>query len=383
MRGVTLRTRRAALASMVAVIVLAGAGLSAWWLVLRDPNRAAPGERAQAVQRNPERISPEELRHYPPIVVLWAASDRAEHTASGDLYVVRPSRAGARRVKGWKPYYESLRDGPYGAYDARWSRDRKLIALNLSEWYGDPYGQVAVVSPDGRVLQKLGPASAFGNVSWSPDGRTLVYSSGGDVLTVSPQRETRTRIFKSAAYLSGTDWAPDGRHVVVGTANGIVKAPRDGAKAVKLTRGPDGDPAWSPDGRTIAFVRARGAYGDFHDLYVVRADGQRLRRLVANARAPIWSPNGRSILFTETEEIEAGVFGSDGRIGVIGSDGRHRRTLASGDALAWAPDGKKILFERQARRGSELWVMDANGKRQTRLQFGRPRWSVITADWGR
>jgi Tol biopolymer transport system component len=382
MRGVTLRTRRVALASMVAVIVLAGAGLTAWWLGLREPNRAAPGERTQAVQRKPERISPEELRRYPPILVLWAASDRAEHTASGDLYVVRPSRAGARRVKGWKPYYESRRDGPYGAYEARWSPDRKLIALNLSEWYGDPYGRVAVVSPDGRVLRKLDHADAFANVAWSPDGRALVYSSGGDVRTVSPQSEKRTRIFRSSAYLSGTDWAPHGRHVVAGTANGVVKVSH-GAKAVKLTRGRDEEPAWSPDGRAIAFVRARGAYGDLHDVYVVRADGQGLRRLVANAREPLWSPNGQSILFTETKEIDEGVLDSDGRIGVIGSDGRRRRTLASGDALAWAPDGKKILFERQGRRGSELWVMDADGKRQTRLQFGRPGWSVITADWGR
>jgi Tol biopolymer transport system component len=361
---------------MVAVIVLAGASLTAWRLVLREPN--------QAVQRKAERIGPEELRRYPPIVVLWAATDRARHTASGDVYVVRPSRAGARRVKGWKPYYESQQDGPYGAYDARWSPDRKLIALNLSEWYGDPYGHVAVVSPDGRVLRKLGPASELGNVAWSPDGRALVYAWGGDVWTVSPETAKRTRIFKSSAYLvSGTDWAPHGRHVAAGTANGIVKVSRDGAKADKLTRRPDEDPAWSPDGRAIAFARARGAYGDFHDVYVVRADGQGLRRLVANARAPFWSPNGRSILFTETREIDEGVLGSDGRIGVIGSDGRHRRTLASGDALAWAPDGKKILFERQARRGSELWVMDADGKRQTPLRFGRPQWSVIMADWGR
>jgi WD40 repeat protein len=372
------------LVSVLAVIVLAGASLTAWRLVLREPNRAVPGKRPKAVQRKAERISREELRRYPPIVLLWAATDRARHTASGDVYVVRPSRAGARRVKGWKPYNESQQDGPYGAYDARWSPDRKLIALNLSEWYGDPYGHVAVVSPDGRVLRRLGPAAELGNVSWSPDGRALVYSRGGDVWTVSPEGERRKRIFKSSGYfVYGTEWDPHGRHVAAGTENGIVKVSRGGAKAVKLTRRPDEDPAWSPDGRAIAFARARGSYGEFHDVYVVRADGQGLRRLVANARAPSWSPNGRSILFTETKEIDEGVFRSDGRIGVIGSDGRDRRALASGDALAWAPDGRKILFERQARRGSELWVMDADGKRQTRLRLGRPRWTVITADWGR
>jgi Tol biopolymer transport system component len=299
--------------------------------------------------------------------------------------VVHPGGTGARRVKAWKPFYDRPDGHVYGTYDARWSPDRKLIGLNLSVWYGDPYGQVSVVSPDGRVLRKLGPASEIGNVAWSPDGRELVYPWGTELRTVSVQRGKPRRIFNSASvYPSGTDWAPDGRHVAAGTANGIVKVSRDGKKVEKLTRAFARDPVWSPDGRAIAFLRGRDVYGDLCDAYLVRADGKGLRRLVSYAEAPLWSPNGRSILFTEARKIEDNrVFPSDGRIGVIGSDGRHRRTLTSGDALAWSPDGSKILFERQARRGSELWVMDADGGRQTRIRFGRPGWSVITADWGR
>jgi WD40 repeat protein len=357
---VRLRTRRAALAALATVLVLAAAGLTGAWLTLG---------------REPDGISAAELREYPPIVVVWADKDRAEHTESGDVYVVRPEGGGARRVRAWKPYSESRQDGVYGAYDARWSPDRKLLALTLRAWYGDPYGLVAVASQDGRMLHKLTTASGDirRNVAWSPHGGALVYSSYGELWTVSPRDWKPTRIFRSAHYLlSGTDWAPNGRYVAAGTPNGIVKVSRDGTKVVKLTRGADGDPVWSPNGRAIAFLRARGLWRDIYDVYVVGADGQGLRRLVSNAWAPLWSRNGRSVLFTQAKGI-----------GVIGSDGRHRRTLTSGDALASSPDGSKILFERQAGNRSELWVMDADGERQTRLPFGRPRWAVIMADWGR
>jgi Tol biopolymer transport system component len=367
-----MRTRRAALAVLATVLVLAAAGLTAAWLILgREPDRISADE----LREEPDRISAGELRKYPPILVVWADNDRAEHTAAGDLYVVHPDGARTRRIFAWKPYYESRRDGVYGAYDARWSPDRKLLAVTLGAWYGDPYGQVALASPDGRTLQKLtGPSGDFRrNVTWSPDGRVLVYSSYGELWTVSPRRGKRTRIFSSAHYLlSGTDWAPDGRHVAAGTPNGIVTVSRDGADVVKLTRGTDEDPVWSPDGRAIAFVRARGRWRDLYDVYVVGADGQGLRRLVSNAWAPLWSRDSRSVLFTEAKGI-----------GVIGSDGRHRRTLTPGNALAWSPDASKILFEREAKNRSELWVMDADGERQTRLPFGRPGWAVITADWGR
>jgi dipeptidyl aminopeptidase/acylaminoacyl peptidase len=73
-------------------------------------------------------------------------------------------------------------------------------------------------------------------------------------------------------------------------------------------------------------------------------------------------------------------------------DGRsvHRLTSDRTDvAVGWSPDGTKILFLRDARserrphRWTELWLMDADGSAQTRLQFNRTGWSVVSADWGR
>ena len=71
----------------------------------------------------------------------------------------------------------------------------------------------------------------------------------------------------------------------------------DGAAPVNLTNDPvwDGYPAWSPDGRQIAFSNNNGV--EF-DLYVMDADGSAMRRLagvagangIANDCCPAWRP---------------------------------------------------------------------------------------------
>jgi TolB protein len=66
----------------------------------------------------------------------------------------------------------------------------------------------------------------------------------------------------------------------------------DGSGQRNLTRNPghDSDPAWSPDGRKIAFVTKRD--GNF-EVYVMDADGSGQRNLTRNPapdRSPVWSP---------------------------------------------------------------------------------------------
>jgi Tol biopolymer transport system component len=120
----------------------------------------------------------------------------------------------------------------------------------------------------------------------------------------------------------------------------------------------EGAPAWSSDGRSIAFVTE-------HSLFVMRADGSRVRRLYRIGAgtyfsgAPSWSPDGRSLAF--------GLYDEDlcsGLLMVIGRDGRGPRNLtvgsdcgpssltspgADGDEVAaddsdpdWSPDGTRI-----------------------------------------
>lgn len=103
------------------------------------------------------------------------------------------------------------------------------------------------------------------------------------------------------------------------------------------------DPAWSPDGRSIALTLDQGTVQI--PLYIVNSNGSRPRlvALVADmAQSPQWSPDGRLIAVT-------GLTGCGGpcvipALYVVRPDGSGLRKLADniGGALAWSPDGRSL-----------------------------------------
>lgn len=94
-------------------------------------------------------------------------------------------------------------------------------------------------------------------------------------------------------------WSPDGRWIAFAMRGDIWKIPADGGEAVALTAGPayHFEPAWSPDGTRIAF--SMDVDGNL-DLGVVGADGGNEERLTTDKSVdlePAWSRDGRSLLF--------------------------------------------------------------------------------------
>ena len=132
----------------------------------------------------------------------------------------------------------------------------------------------------------------------------------------------------SAGGASTAPAAPEGSCRSLPHAGGVCRS--DFAAAV--------NPAWSPDGRTLAFAAvatgsrwpsARTA------IYLMRSDGTGLRRLTefGNLRSPSWSPNGR--------EIAVG----DGGISIIRRNGSGRRQISrTGRSPDWGPGGRKIAY---------------------------------------
>ena len=123
-------------------------------------------------------------------------------------------------------------------------------------------------------------------------------------------------------------------------------------------------PAWSPDGRKIAFV----GHG-LGNVYVMNADGSGQRRLMRNAAAPSWSPDGRKIAFLGPGGLYPG--GRDWEIYVMNADGSGERRLTRIAALdggtAWSPDGRKIAFVAERDGNFEVDVVSADGSGQQRL----------------
>jgi TolB protein len=122
----------------------------------------------------------------------------------------------------------------------------------------------------------------------------------------------------------------------------------DGSGAHRITHddAPEGNPAWSPDGRWLAY--SRQLRENVRELWLVHPDGSQahaLTKLDVESTAPAWSPDGNRIAFQSNR--------GSSRIGlfVIGRDGRGLRRLTprtDEDEFdpAWSPDGKTIAFSR-------------------------------------
>lgn len=387
------RAHKVVTVALAVVVLLAGTALATWFLTNSDGDRKANSRRA-GIQvalppvHRPGHINARELRRYPPIALVMADRKRAIGNASGDLYTVRADESELHRLKAWTNFQGGENGHVYGTYDARWSPDRRLIALDLSVWFDDPYGQVAVVAPSGRQLHTLSEASDVGNLTWSRRG-VLGYTYGGELRVVSPRSGRTVLVWRPGQEMINglgqdeVDWSLDGRRLVVGTSKGVAvvrPAPRKVAWLTHTAR--DEEPQWSPSGQKIAFIRwpqcNDSECKDPSNLYAVKPDGSGLQRLTERAHAVslFWSPNGRSILFTEESPGDVSV----NDIAVIGADGRGLRRLASNaSALGWSPDGKKVLYTRR----NGLWLMDADGGRPTRLPMTGPGHdlTIITADW--
>ncbi len=146
---------------------------------------------------------------------------------------------------------------------------------------------------------------------------------------------------------------------VDGVAKGGLFAVRDG-RLNQLTEDPtDTEPAFSPDGRTIAYVHGG-------DLYSVRPEGSGQRRLTSGPEldsAPVVAPNGRFVVF----ERRAGAGAAD--LYTVGVKGGGIRALTRGEAddhdVDFAPDGKAIVFVRGLARGANATTEDLYSVRPT------------------
>jgi TolB protein len=131
----------------------------------------------------------------------------------------------------------------------------------------------------------------------------------------------------------------------------------DGTGLRRLTRSPwpEFQPAWSPDGRFIAY---RSEPHEYPELWVMNADGSGQHRLTEDGGFPDWSAEGL-IAYAPG----GGPSGRSG-IAIMHADGSGRRRLPDteyGEYPSWSPDGKRIAFNSNVSGQALMYVVDLDG----------------------
>src|SRR5262245_57548676 len=216
----------------------------------------------------------------------------------------------------------------------------------------------AIVLIIALVAQGFSPAKAIDvtvsegtsmSVAASPDGRTLAIDLQGSIWTLPASGGTATRITDVFNDARQPAWSPDGRWIAFfGYRDGgydLWAVAPDGTGQHTLTSGAfdDREPAWSHDGTRVAFSSDRGnPLGSDYNIWILDVAGGAVRQLTkdpADDFMPSWSPDDREIAFASAREAGRSVWAVD-----VATGAERRVSSAAGtvDAPSWGPGGSIV-----------------------------------------
>lgn len=198
------------------------------------------------------------------------------------------------------------------------------------------------------------------------------------------------RLTWDGAFKQRPAWSRDGRKLAFarheGDAIRLLVVGEDGAHERRLTMDsfPEYDATWSPDGDRLAYTRVKqsGTQGDL-DIYTVSAEGGEGTPLVESIggltqeESAAWSPDGKLLAFTSTKDGNQELYTLEIESGFV-------RQLTSDPGIdahpCWSPDGTKLAFATERWGDMELATIDADGANLTRRTTSEglddyPAWS--------
>jgi len=250
---------------------------------------------------------------------LLAVQDAYPHASKDGRVVFQSTRVGGSKLFVARLDGTELRQltvGPGEDATPKWSPDGTTVAF-ASVRNGDE--DVWIVKADGTGARNVtNHPGSDSHPSWSPDGRQIVFCStrgdgaNDDIYVINLDGSGLRRLTDNGmAWDTFPSFSPDGSRILFRrllrqreneamlTNSEIMVMNNDGSHVVNLTRDGyfDGWPAWSPDGRRIAFSSNRS---DPYQIYVMNADGSAPTRVVESPDTdvrPQWLPDGKGLIF--------------------------------------------------------------------------------------
>jgi len=258
-------------------------------------------------------------------------------------------------------------------------------------YYQSGYNQIYIMNADGSHLIHIPTPVSPRDPVFSSDGRKIAFvtvsivsnQEMGQIYIMDFDGSHLTRLIAFSGYVGSPAFSPDGRRIAfgggaLGGGGQIYVMDVDGSHLTSLTHlpGSAGQPAFGPDGRKIAF-----AYGGpmpptptpdqvQSQIYIMDTSGSHitpLTHLPGFNAWPAFSPDGRQIVFVPAREA----------LCIMDADGSHQTFLPIRGAIyssKFSPDGRKIVFAyydtREPQRVVETWqiyIMDTDGSHLTRL----------------
>ena len=235
------------------------------------------------------------------------------------IYVMNPDGSGVRR----------LTHRPTGDMAPVWSPDGKQIAFMCTTAIPSVVTEICVVGADGRGERQLTSRAEHDNLypEWSPASKRILFTSmrsGTQSYSVDVRGDREHLLLPGVRSSAEAVYSPDGKQLAVLTSTShwvldVMNANLTGRHEIASVKGDVDSPAWSPDGKEIAF-------DDGHNVYVVNAGGGGERRLTdgpGNSLSPRWSRDGSWIAFERLSGNHSDVY-------VMRSNGSGLRDLTHG-----------------------------------------------------
>ena len=269
-----------------------------------------------------------------------------------------------------------------GARQAAISPDARWVAVTANGSEGDGIYAVSTITAEAPKLWTQGSSPV-----WLPDGKRIVFSSGSDLWIVELGSSEAKQITSDTDDERAATISPDGTTVAFySTRSGhqdIWLVGVDGGTPRQLTEAAMAEddyrftPAWSPNGKQIAYISNKNGYWE-DDVWVVEVASGEARQVskgLMASSAPAWSPNGSTIALMGTSkqgywyEDLADIYLIDPAAGtertvemqIYASDWLHSQPVI------WSGDGERLYFPYLERGDFNIWSVPVGGGVATRV----------------